>query len=48
MISIIIIFVFGCIMTGVVVLGIIEAQEQAKRAEAVRKYKSSGSNDTKT
>ena len=48
MISIVIIFVFGCILTGVVMLGIIEAQEQAMRAEAVREYKSAVSKDTKT
>ena len=33
------IFVFGSLVTGVVLLGIIEAKEQAKRADAVRKLR---------
>ena len=31
------IFLFGCTMAGVVMLGIIEAREQVKRAESARK-----------
>lgn len=39
------IFLFGCVMTGVVFLGILEAAEQLKRADAIKQMQNPALDD---